>query len=344
MSIKYCKFLTILIIIVIGLPAFAQKTDTIVHVNGNVLLGEIKKLDNGIITFKMEGMGTINFELNKVNTFSSDKHFQIISKSGLQYYGSFDTSNISRTVKLNFTNGSTYIPIDNLVEFYPIKKNFWLRTSGVFSLGFNFSKGSGIANLTTSGKLDYRNRKSYTVISWSENATVQQDTITSNKSDASFDFQRVIVNKWYSGLNAEVSSNSELGLELRALAGVSIINYLIHSNKNRLFLSLGASGNREWAIDASEPTNNLEGLFGVHYHYFKYTSPEIQVTTYINSYPNITTTGRWRLNYYLDAKIEIVNDFYVGLNFYYNFDSKPLSANASTNDYGLTTTLSYSFH
>jgi len=339
-------FRLILIVITVfsGYLTFAQKTDTIIHVNGNVLLGEIKKLDNGIISFKMDGMGTIKFELDKVNTFSSKKHFQFIVKNGIQYFGSFDTSAQQRMVKIVIMNGSETIPIDNIVEMYPIKKNFWLRTSGVFSLGFSFSKGSGIANLNTSGKLDYRNRKSYTVLNWTENATIQDDSVTSNKSDASLDFQRVLFRRWYAGINAELSSNSELGLELRTLGGFSLLNYLVHNNHNRLFMSVGASGNREWAETGGPATNNIEGLLGVNYHLFRYTTPEINVTTYINAYPSFTIPGRWRLNYSLDAKVEVINDFSIGINFYYNFDNKPVSVDASTSDYGITTTFSYSFH
>jgi len=344
MLASYYRIILFIFLAFFGLLSYAQKTDTIIHINGNVLLGEIKKLDYGIITFKMDGMGTINFELDKVSTFSSKKHFQVTVKSGLQYYGTFDTSSVNRMVKLNVINGEETVPIYSIVELYPIKKNFWLRTSGIFSLGFNFSKGSGIASLNTSGKLDYRNRKSYTVVNWSEYATVQSDTITSNKTDASLDFQRVIVRKWYFGLNGELSSNSELGLDMRVLAGLSVLNYVVHDNHNRLFLSLGASGNREWAEAGSTPTNNIEGLLGVNYHFFKYTTPEIHITTFVNAYPNITTSDRWRLNYSLDAKIEVINDFHVGVNLYYNYDNKPISIGASTNDYGLTTTLSYSFH
>ncbi|MFK5857626.1 MAG: DUF481 domain-containing protein [Bacteroidota bacterium] len=340
----YPKILIFTIFSLFGLMSTAQKTDTIVHVNGNVLLGEIKKLDNGIITFKMDGMGTIKFELDKVNTFSSNKNFQITVKSGMQYYGSFDTSLVNRKVRINFLNGNELIPIENIVEMYPIKKNFWLRTSGVFSLGFNYSKGSGIASLTSSGNLNYRNRKSYTILNFNENTTIQQDTITSNKSDITLDFKRVLVNKWYIGFNTEASSNSELGLDLRLLAGLSINNYLVQNYHNRLFLAAGFSGNREWANGIEDPTNSIEGLLGVNYHYFKYTSPEINISSFINAYPSFTTTGRWRVNYSLDAKVEVINDFHIGINFYYNADNKPLSADASTNDYGVTTTFSYSFH
>ncbi len=344
MIINIPKAVLVSFFVMIGFLSFGQKTDTIVHINGNVLLGEIKKLDNGIVTFKMDGMGTIKFEIDKINTLSSNKHFQIIVKSGMQYYGTIDTSSINRMVRINVMNGSELLPIENLVELYPIKKNFWLRTSGLFSLGFNFSKGSGIGSLTSSGKVDYRNRKSYTVLNWNENTTIQADTINSNKSDLSLNFQRVIIKKWYFGLNAEASSNSELGLDLRVLGGFSMNNYIIQNYHNRLFLAVGASGNREWANGEETPTNNMEGLLGANYHYFKYTNPEINISSYVNAYPNFTTAGRWRVNYSLDAMVEVINDFHVGINFYYNYDSKPVSSDASTNDYGITTTLSYSFH
>ncbi|MAE08996.1 MAG: hypothetical protein CL661_09585 [Bacteroidetes bacterium] len=332
------------IIFLIGLSSFAQKTDTIIHVNGNVLLGEIKKLDNGIITFKMDGMGTIKFQLDKVYTFSSEKHFQVIMRQGIQYYGTFDTSGISRRVKIRLLNGTESLKVEDIIEMYPIKKNFWLRTSGTFSLGFNFSKGSDIASITSSGKIDYRNRKTFTQLNWSDNTTVQSDTLNSNKTDVSFDIQKLLKKRWYIGFNAEGSSNSELGYDLRLLVGTSIINYLIQNYHNRMYASIGASGNREWASGSEDPSDNLEGLIGLNYHYFKYTDPEINISTYINTYPNLTTAGRWRVNYYLDAKVEVINDFEVGINFYYNYDNKPVSSDASTNDYGITTTISYSFH
>ncbi len=341
---RYFKVGFSLFLCLVWMSTFAQKTDTIIHVNGNVLLGEIKKLDNGIVSFKMDGMGTIKFQLDKVNTFSSKKYFQIVMRHGIQYYGKFDTSNVSRKVKITLLNGFELLDVDNIVEMYPIKKNFWLRTSGVFSLGFNFNKGSNIASLTSSGKLNYRNRKNFSEITWSDNTTIQSDTLTSNKTDLSLNIQHLLKRKWYIGFNVEGSSNSELGYDLRILAGASIINYLVQNYHNRMYVSIGTSGNREWAHGEDNSSDNLEGLIGLNYHFFKYTDPEINITTVVNSYPNFTTTGRWRVNYYLDAKVEVINNFQIGVNFYYNYDNKPVSTHASLTDYGITTTFSYSFH
>jgi len=341
---RYIIILNIILLCLTNNVLYAQKTDTIVHTNGNVLLGEIKKMDNGIITFKMDGMGTIKFQVDKVNTFSSDKNFQIVMRHGLQYYGRIDTSGINRKVKLILLNGEELLSVGEIVEMYPIKKNFWLRLSGVFSLGFNLSKGSGIANLTSSGKLSHRNRKSFAEINWSDNTTFQNDTLSSNKTDGSLTFQRLLKKQWYLGFNMEGSSNSELGYDFRLLGGVSIINYLVQDYHNNFYVSVGTNGNREWTDSDTDPTNSLEGLLGFNYHYFKYTDPEINITTYLNTYPSFTTSGKWRVNYYIDAKVEIISNFQIGINFYYSFDNKPVNVDASKTDYGITTTLSYSFH
>ena len=341
---KLQKIIFLLVLGVCSISAIGQKTDTIVHINGNILLGEIKKLDDGIVTFKMDGMGTIKFQVDKVNTFSSEKNFQVTMNSGRTYYGKFDTSHTNRRVKLLLLNGEEILKIENIISLYPIRRNFWRRTSGVFSLGFNYSKGSGIANMTSSGKLDYRNRKTFLEFNWSQHFTFQGDTLNSKKSDIGLNMQRLLKRKWYFGMNVDGSTNSEMGYDFRLLGGASIINYLVQNYHNRLFISLGATGTREWVPEEPNPTDNLEALLGIQYHFFKFTDPEIHITTYVNTYPNITTNGRYRLNYYLDAKIEVINDFHLGVNFYYNFDSKPISETASKDDYGITTTISYSFN
>ena len=55
----------------------AQKTDTIVHINGNILTGDFKKMNYGVVTWKMDGMGTIDLEEPKIQTIISSKMFEI---------------------------------------------------------------------------------------------------------------------------------------------------------------------------------------------------------------------------------------------------------------------------
>jgi hypothetical protein len=57
----------------------------------------------------------------------------------------------------------------------------------------------------------------------------------------------------------------------------------------------------------------------------------------------MTTWGRVRLEYDLAAKVEVVKDVYVGLTIYDNYDNNPSASSASKNDWGLITSLGYTF-
>ena len=118
----------------------AQKTDTIVHINGNVLTGDLKRMVSGVVTWKMDGMGTISVEETKVNTIISKKQFQIKMESGVIFFGSFDASEDHRMVYIVTGSERKLIPVHEIVEIYPIKKSFIMRTSGNFSLGLNYTK------------------------------------------------------------------------------------------------------------------------------------------------------------------------------------------------------------
>ncbi len=322
----------------------AQKTDTIIHVNGNILTGEIKKLSYGVVNFKMSGMGTIKFKQAHIQSIKSTKNFEIRLSDGQDYFGSLDTSFQLKTVKLVISNGILYRSVSQLVEMYPIKRNFWLRTSGAFDLGFDYSKGSGIAKLSFSGNISYRRRRTYTVLDWKDNNTYQSDTLHSTKTDVDLSMQQLIKNQWYISGNLGLNTNSELGLRLRTYVSVSIVKDLVHSNINRLYAALGPTANREFSYGVEESLTNIEGYMTVSYELYKLTDPEINISTNVDAFPSFSVAGRWRINYNADIKVEVIRDFYIGLRYYQNYDSKPISVDASTNDWGVATTIGYSFH
>lgn len=325
--------------------ALAQKTDTIIHINGNVLTGDFKKMVYGVVTWKMDGMGTISLEEVKINTIKSDKLFEIKMKNGFIYFGSFDTSGMERRVNIVVTNGRETVDISEIVEVYPIKRNFWMRTSGSFSLGANYSKGSKVATIAFSGGVNYRKKKSYFDLSWDDNNTYQGDTLSSTKTDVVFAWQRFLKNKWSTQVSVGMNQNSELGTKLRVDLNVIGLKDIAYSNWNRLYAGAGFSMARETPYDNSDTKNDLAGLFTVVWKVYKYSLPKVWVDADVSFLPYITDVGRYRAMFNLNPKISILSDnFKIGFSFYYSYDSKPSSDASSTNDYGINLELSYSFH
>jgi len=326
---------------------WAQKTDTLVHINGNVMTGEIKKMVDGILFFKMDGMGTISVEAEKIRTYKSNKLLQIRTKQGNLILGNIDTAEAFGYVKVGYGVNKEYVRVLDIIEVFPIKSTFWLRTSGNFDLGFDYAKSTGMARANTSGNIQYRKPKLLTNLSWDSYGTAQNNNddsvVINEKADITYNFKRLIKGRWLWVGNLGMNSNSELGLDLRLYFGLNIQNDMVYTNRHHLFWQTGVSLNREFPQDG-DIVNNPEALFSVTYNIFKHSSPKISLSSNLSAYPNLKFNGRWRLDGNVNLKVELFKDFYLGFNIYYNYDSRPPSIDASTHDYGFSFSIGYSFH
>ena len=323
---------------------YSQKTDTIIHENGNVLTGELKKMVYGVASWSMDGMGTISLEAVKIKTIRSTKLFEIKLKNGLIYFGSFESANVDKKVYFTMANQKDLIVIEDIVEIYPIKQNFWSRTKGNFSLGANFAKSSRVGTVSFSGNLDYRKKKSYFYLSWDNNNTFQADTLSATKSDVELGWQRRVNETWSAGFIIGAAQNRELGTKLRLNASALGLNNLVYNSWNRLYAGAGFTLARETPYDNTEVTNDMTGLVQIVWKVYKYTNPKLWVDANVNFLPYLTDPGRNRASVNLNPKVSIFsNNFKVGISFYYNYDSKPPS-NAATDDFGANLQLTYSLH
>lgn len=347
MKIKPNTILLIIAVFCILLvnKANAQKIDTIYHTNGNILTGDFKKLNYGLVTWSMKGMGTISLETPEIANIKSNKQFEIKLKNGLIYFGSFDTTGIERKVKLILTNGIELVFIEDIVEVYPIKRSFWLRTTGDFSLGFNFSKGSDVATLVSSGTLTYRKRKSSFMLDWNNNNTFQADSLSATNIALGIGVQRTLKNYWSLGSIVGATQNSQLGVKLRLNLTVIGIRDIVYNSWNRYFVAGGLSVQRETPYYNTGEVNDLAGIVTTVWKVYKYTNPKVWVDADLSFIPYITGDWRYRANFNLNPRVGIIgNDLQIGYQFYYSYDSRPPSSASSTFDWGINFQVTYSLH
>lgn len=325
-----------------SLPVLAEKTDTVYLYNGDRITGEIKRLEYGILFLKTDGLGTLNIEYDRIRTFYSKHQFIVQLENGLRFFGSIDTSNTPGNVVLRVNDFRIPEPIEDIVEVYPVKNRFWKRLDGAIDLGYSYSKASTISQLNFSGHVDYRVQKSFTQISGNSTLTDQQDRDRIRKQDYNALFRRFFKNRWFAGVFGGAQQNTELGTDYRFYGGLGAGKDLVHTNRNILTGNLGFLVSTERA-QGDSIIQSLEGVMQFYYRLFRFNDPDIDISSYVNFYPSFTTSRRYRLEYQAKAKIELFNDFYFGLSFYDNFDSKPLDPTAANNDWGITTSIGYSW-
>jgi hypothetical protein len=349
MKFKF-KILLIFLLLIVASDIYSQKIDTIYHINGNILTGDFKRMNYGVVSWSMDGMGTISLEEPKIRTIKSSKQFEIKLKDGLLYFGSFDTSGINHHVYIVLTNGRELVNINRIVEVYPIRKNFWRRTSGNFSLGLNYSLGSSILTTVFAGNLDYKKRKAKYYFNWDNNNTwlwkKGEDSLTASRFDLSLGWAHTFRKGWSAGVEVGASQNLELGTKLRLNLTPLLIRDILYNNWNRIWAGAGVSFQREMPYDETLPvTDDFVGIVSLAWKVYKYTNPKIWVDANVTFIPYFTNRERYRTNINLNPKIGLIgNDLKVGFRFYVSLDSSPPSETSTGVDYGINFEVTYSLH
>lgn len=343
-KVKYF-FLVITLILLNHLNSFSQKTDKVLLDNNDWVTGEIKKLDYGKLSLKTSAAGTIQVKWDHIYQLKSDKYFEIGLGKGVKYYGSLEVTEDDDKYKVLviMEEDEVIIDMNRIVEITPIKSRFWAKLDGNVDLGFSYTKGSEVKQWNSSFRLDYRPSNSLTTITGNSIFTEQPERDATTKQDLGFSYKRFTSkNLAYNGFGS-LQQNSELGINLRSSLGVGLSKSWLKSNLQRFITTVGVIVNQEQGRDNEEKQGNLEGLVRTEYKVFRYRDPEIDITAYLDFFPSFTVKDRYRTDLDIKFKFEVFNDIYIGFTFYHNLDTKPPESAVSGSDWGITTSLGYTF-
>ena len=139
-----------------------------------------------------------------------------------------------------------------------------------------------------------------------------------------------------------VQGNEELGLDMREVLGVGLGRFVVQTGHNEWSAVAGLAGVRE-NFQSEETQNSLEGVIGTEYSYFRYDTPKRSVDLGLAVFPSLTQSGRVRAEAQLESRFEIVKDLFFEVSGYGSYDSDADPSAPSNTDYGVVTSLGYSF-
>ena len=342
---KRLSVYTVMILSLSLLPSalHAQRTDVAILNNGDRITGEIKKLERGQLEFKTYDVGTIYIDWVKIDFISSVNQFDIELDTGVRYIGSIE--NAEEKGKLIVVTGDIQFNLNliSVVRIYPLEGSFWKRVKGYLDVGLSYQRAHRKVEWKLGGELSYRGEKWMSKLTGSSYYTRQEDVAGTSRNDTSLTGQRIMKNRWIGALVTSLEQNDELNLDFRALAGGAMGRFLLQDNRHLLVAFVGLSGTREKYRDSEDITYNAEGLLNVEYEAFKYDTPKLDFSTSLSLYPSLTTRGRVRMNFSARLSYEIFKDFYITLDGFYNYDTKPPGEEARKHDYSIDTGISWRF-
>jgi hypothetical protein len=320
----------------------AQKNDTIYLKNGDRITGELKKFEYGLLDLSTDAMKTISIEFDEINSIHSAKYFEIRLNSGTKYFGHLQKSETMSTVNVVTVTDTIPKRLWDIVLIMPIKSSFFQKIDGSVDLGLTYTKASDIFQYSLNSQVTYRTTYYSSRLSLESILTDDGTDVTKNNT-VRFTVSHLLSNKRYTRISAQVQQNTELNLDYRAQAGYGL-GYDITRNNAFLFTVLGGLvANQEKTLETVDTSENLEAIFATQVKWFKYRHPKIDITSGLEIYTSVTSFGRVRMEYDLSAKYELIKDLFLNVQLYDNFDNEPTQGGESRNDWGIITSIGFTF-
>jgi hypothetical protein len=326
--------LTTMIVAVAGMAAANMYDDEVVLWDGNTIRGEMKKLQQGRLEFKVDKAGTLSIEWDRVQHLRSSKFFEIENRLGHFFYGSLGASSEPRQLILTGIEFPAILDLDDVVKIQPIASRFWDRIDGWLSFGFSFTSAQSIFQFNVEGRATYRQEKYRSGIRFSSFQTRQEDQEDVIRDNFEYDYTRYHKRRMYSTGSLSWSRSSELGLDSRLQIGYWFGQTLFQSNRSQARASLGLAVARDHPSGQEPESWGYWAAIGGAYQFFLYAYPKTEITVDLMVYPGLTGWPRWRADLNCAIRREIFRDVTINFTVFDSYDSRPPMEAVSNHDFG----------
>jgi hypothetical protein len=337
-------FISIFYICCLSTKSFCQEKDSIILYNGQVLIGEVQGASLGTMSIDDIDMKIQNIKLYKIRILKIQHRFKIETVDKKFYYGTLKTTDKEGWVNIHtIEGGNIEIHITKIYHLISLDKDILKRLNGTISAGLSFTKSSDIGQVNFSANVQFATKHVGYMLAVSSIGSIDSGRYSRDNENvqlyASYDLTTV----WYIAGVAQYQRNLELNIARRFLGMVGP-GYKIFIEKNyRLLANTGMSFSQEKSTEGVESGILYEIPVMFQFNYYKGHNPDIQISSTQAVYFSLSQAGRIRYDGNTSFSWQLIRYFYLNINPYSNYDSKPPAGSGSNFDYGIVVGLSYKF-
>jgi len=324
--------------------AFGAKTDVVVLANGDSVTGEVKSLEFGVMRYSTDSMGTVSVDWVDVLALTTKQTLQVEVTDGRRYFGTLGTAGSLGQIRVADGDSSYTLEIDDVVRITPIDadESVWERMEGSVTFGFNTQKASDITTLNLAADIRFRTLEY--LIGLKTNSTFSEQTSigATYRETVQLNFQRFRKNRWFTDWLASHERNDEQGIVSRVSVGAALGRYLVQNNRNQFSMTAGIVATRETFVGQEPSDTKPEGRIQVRYLH-RNLEPDSSASFTSNIYPLLEDMSEYRAETDLSFRREFIADLFFDLTLWHSYLSNPPPDALSKSDYGVTTSIGYSF-
>lgn len=324
--------------------AIELEKDTVYLRDGEVLVGDIRELRLGLLSFNSKDVGIISLKLSKIKTINSSSDTLRVETANKDiYYGAIKPSDKEGWVYVVTESHRHHIEISNINSLILFRKRFWDNLSGNVSAGFSYSHSSGIGQLTTSYSVTYAARRYDVTFSGSGIGSIDTSKFSRDREDLDLSILYNIEGAWYGVASLDYQRNLQLSIARRFQQLVAGGYKFIFSPNFQIMGMGGLSVSQERSTTGEEQNFLCELPAGFSLDFFRFSHPNMQITSSHTFYTGLTQWGRVRYDGSTTIAWTLIEFLNLSFNLYMNYDSRPPDTSAGKTDYGTVISLSYRF-
>ncbi len=333
------KYLLFSLFLTMTLSIFGQN-DSIKLVNNNIIVGEIKSLDQSVLIIKTPySKSDFKIKWYKVKEIYTDRIFIISLSGGRRLESSINTDTADKNqVMLNAGQQTFNTDIENIVFLDAIGTSFFSKMSASFDVGITLTKANNLKQFTANSALGYVSNKWSSTGIFSLVKSRQDDVDDVKRVSGNLGAQWFLPKDWFLQGSADFLSNSEQLLQLRTTTRVGMGYFFKRNNSLYFGAAAGLAFNNENYTNDTQSKNSVEMYIGGELN--KYAIGDLSLISTISVYPSLTESGRVRSDFSFDMKYDLPYDFYIKTSVTYNYDNQPAEG-AAESDYVFQTSFGW---
>lgn len=333
-----------LVFAVIPFTADAQIKDTLFFWNGSILVGELKSLSLGKAVFDEDNMDILNVKVTKIKALRAVSHiYRLESIDGKIYFTTIETGREGHVLIKDEFNNTEEMPLENIRNLVPLSGKTGALWKGNASAGYSYSKSSGTGQFNSTARVEYLTKKVDLLFGGSSIINQTDSTAEWSNATSSFFSSYLFTPVWEANLFLAYQRNLEQGLSRRLQEGAGGGANFFNTEHTRVKAITGIVFSQEKNIEGVTSPTQVDIPFYVDFSFFKFNKPDMTIVLKEDFFISLTQKGRIRQDGQLTVNWKLIQDFYINLQFYHNYDNQPPGQNSEKLDYGVVFGLSYKF-
>jgi hypothetical protein len=329
-------------VLLLAAPALARdRTDIVMLENGDRLTGEIIQLEHGQLELKTDALGTVYIEWPRISGLSSSVVFMVENLGGHDEFGHLGGGNGHLVV--DDDGRVTDLPLSDVARLGPVRESFLARVRGSTSVGVNYTQANNVKVGSFRFDAEYRGRNTLASLSASVDTTSSRDTSTNQRILIDYSERFYLEGTRFWSVLGSFERNPELGIDGRPQAGLAVGESLVRRPESDLVAYVGLLANYESIDESGDNRANILGVAGLDWRVYRFSLPETTLTSSLKVFPYLSDFGRVRARLDVTLQRKFTRAFSLNLSLYDDYDSRPPGVQVVNNDYGIVTSLGYTF-